>query len=150
MNCCAFVGRLATDVEYNENNPEMPVARFRIALRRYNPKEGEPTADFAPVVAFGGTARFIRSYFKKGDYIALLCRYKTRSYQADDGQIRHVHEFIAYEAHFSSNGNSGNGSRNGGSADVAAGGTGSGQVQAPRRAAPPTPAQAAPAVEVPF
>jgi single-strand DNA-binding protein len=145
VNCCNFVGRLATDVEYNENNLEVPVARFRVAVRRPAPKEGEPDADFIQVVAFRGQARFIHTYFKKGDYIALVCRYRARSYQAADGQTRYAHEFVVQEAHFSSGPN---GKGNGGSAD--AGQPAASQAQPPRRAAPPAQVQPAPAVEVPF
>lgn len=145
MNCCNFVGRLVTDVEYNENNPEVPVARFRVAVRRPVSKEGEPDADFIQVVAFRGPARFIHTYFKKGDYIALVCRYRARSYQAADGQTRYVHEFVVQEAHFSSGPNGKSNGASAGAAQVA-----DNQVQAPRRDVPPPQVQPAPAVEVPF
>ena len=72
MNKIILMGRLTRDpeVRYGGAN-NIAVARFSIAVDRRFKRDGDATADFFNVVAFGKTGEFAEKYLKKRnkDYI---------------------------------------------------------------------------------
>ena len=78
MNKVIIIGRLTKDPNINEK-----VTRFTVAVDRKFKREGKPTADFIPCVAFGVTGEFVGKYFKQGTKIALEGRIQTGSYEKD-------------------------------------------------------------------
>lgn len=82
MNKVILLGRLTKDPKTTQAG-ETTVARFSIAVDRRYKKDGQPSADFANVVAFGKTAEFIEKYFHKGMKILIDGRLQTGSYEKD-------------------------------------------------------------------
>ena len=70
MNKIILMGRLTRDpeVRYGGAN-NTAVARFSIAVDRRFKREGEPTADFFNITAFGRLGEFAEKYLKKGTKI---------------------------------------------------------------------------------
>lgn len=95
MNIVCLTGRLTSDPSIKYTNSGMSIARFNIAVDRDYKRDGEPTADFPSVVAFGKTAEFIEKYFTKGKRIEVSGRIQTGSYSKDDGTKVYTTDVIA-------------------------------------------------------
>lgn len=77
------------------------VTKFTLAVNRRFKKEGQPEADFIPVVVWGKQAESTANYMTKGKQVAVSGRIETRSYEAKDGSgKRYVTEVVADEVHF--------------------------------------------------
>lgn len=129
MNKVILVGRLARDPELRTTNTGKSVATFSLAVDRRFKQEGQPTADFFNIVAWGRQAEVICQYLGKGRQIALTGRLQSRSYDAQDGSKRYVTEVVLEEFDFIGSKNDGGGS---GYNDN----FGGGYNQAPAKAAP--------------
>lgn len=101
MNKVILIGNLTKDVEvrYTQTNNTM-VASFSIAVSRKLKKDGEQTADFINIVAWGKTAEFVSKYFSKGMKIAIVGRIQTRTYDDDKGVKHYITEVVAEEVEF--------------------------------------------------
>lgn len=101
MNKAILMGRLTKDPEirYTSNTNTM-VASFGLAINRRFAKEGQPTADFINIVAWGKTAEFVDKYFKKGQQVGVIGRIQNRSFEDKDGKTVYVTEVIAEEVYF--------------------------------------------------
>lgn len=89
MNVVVLIGRLTRDpeVRYSQQNQTMAIARYTLAVNRgYQEKEGEPSADFIPCVAFGKRAEFAEKYFRQGMKVAVTGRIQTGSYVNREGR----------------------------------------------------------------
>ncbi len=100
MNKVTLVGRLARDPELRTTTSGKSVCSFSIAVDRRFKQEGQPTADFFSVVAWGRQAEIINQYLGKGRQIALSGRLQARSYDAKDGSKRYVTEVVLEEFDF--------------------------------------------------
>ncbi|MDF2519758.1 MAG: single stranded DNA-binding protein [Clostridia bacterium] len=114
MNKVSLVGRLTKDpdVRYTANN-QTPVAKFTIAVNRMFKQEGQPDADFIPIVVWGKPAENCGKYIGKGRLVAVAGRIQTRSWDDQEGKRHFTTEVIADEVHFldkSSDVNKGSGS----------------------------------------
>ena len=94
MNKVILVGRLARDPELRTTGGGQSVCRFTVAVDRRFKRDGQPTADFISVVAFGKQAELINQYLGKGRRIALEGRIQTGSYTANDGSKRYTTDVI--------------------------------------------------------
>lgn len=117
MNKVALVGRLTKDpeVRYTANN-QTPVAKFTIAVNRMFKQEGQPDADFIPIVVWGKPAENCGKYIGKGRLVAVAGRIQTRSWDDQEGKRHFATEVIADEVHFldkASDINKGSGSSSG-------------------------------------
>ena len=100
MNRVILVGRFARDPELRTTNTGKSVATFSLAVDRRFKQEGQPTADFFNIVAWGKQAETICQYLGKGRQIALTGRLQSRSYDAQDGTKKYVTEVILEEFDF--------------------------------------------------
>lgn len=101
MNKVILIGRFTKDPELRyTGNTNTAVASFTIAVDRRTKQEGQPTADFISVVAWGKTAEFINNYFKKGNRIAITGRIQTRTWDDAENKKHYVTEVVADEAEF--------------------------------------------------
>lgn len=102
MNKIILVGNLVKDPELVEiNGIEEACVRFTIAVRRnYKNSEGTVESDFFPVVMWGNKGKVIYKYLKKGDYISVSGRLKTRTYEDKDEVKKYIVEVIADEFDF--------------------------------------------------
>jgi single-strand DNA-binding protein len=101
MNKVVLVGRLTKDPELKfAQGTGTAVATFTVAVNRRFKREGQPEADFIPVVVFGKTAEATANYMSKGKLISISGNIQTRNYEAKDGTKRYVTEVIADEVDF--------------------------------------------------
>ncbi|MBO1703375.1 single-stranded DNA-binding protein [Eubacterium callanderi] len=100
MNKVILVGRLARDPELRTTGSGKSVATFSLAVDRRYKAEGQPTADFFNIVAWGKQAETICQYLGKGRQIALTGRLQSRSYDTQDGSKRYVTEVVLEEFDF--------------------------------------------------
>ncbi|MDO4287649.1 MAG: single-stranded DNA-binding protein [Eubacterium sp.] len=112
MNKVILVGRLTKDPDLRTTTTGKSVASFSVAVDRRFKQDGQPTADFINVVAWGRQAEVISQYLGKGRQIALSGRLQTRSYDAQDGSKRYVTEVVLEEFDFIGSRNDGGGNYN--------------------------------------
>ena len=102
MNKVILIGRLARDSDERTSGEGRMVLRNSLAVdRRFKSQgEGQATADFIPIVAFGKTAEFISNYFSKGKKIAIVGRIQTGSYENAEGRKIYTTDVIVEEVEF--------------------------------------------------
>ncbi|MEG2919092.1 MAG: single-stranded DNA-binding protein [Clostridium sp.] len=106
MNKVVLIGRLTKNPELNfTSGSGTAVCRLTMAVNRRFKKEGQPEADFIPVVVWGKQAESTANYMKKGSLLSIAGRIETRSYEANDGGRRYVTEVVADEVMFLEYGN---------------------------------------------
>ena len=76
------------------------VATFTVAVNRRFKREGQPEADFIPVVVFGKTAEACATYTAKGKLISVSGGIQTRNYEGKDGTKHYVTEIVSDEVDF--------------------------------------------------
>lgn len=88
MNKVILMGRLTRDpdIRYSQGDSSMATARYSLAVDRRGAKEGQQTADFISIVAFGKNAEFAEKYLHKGTKILIEGRIVTGSYTNKEGQ----------------------------------------------------------------
>ena len=104
MNKSILIGRLTKDPEVRYTQSGTAVCTFTLAVdRRFAHKDandGQPTADFIPIVAWRKLAEIIGNNLAKGRRISVEGRIQVRSYDAQDGSKRYVTEIVADEVEF--------------------------------------------------
>ncbi|QGU96740.1 single-stranded DNA-binding protein [Clostridium bovifaecis] len=101
MNRVVLVGRLTKDPELRFTpGTGRAVASFTLAVNRRFKSQGQPDADFIPVVVWGKQAENTANYVGKGRLIGISGAIQTRSYEAKDGTRRYVTEVVADEVQF--------------------------------------------------
>lgn len=86
MNLSVLLGRLVHEPELQKKEKDDSTTywcKFRIAVDREYTK-GQET-DFFNCIAYGGRARYLVSYAKKGGRLVVVGRLQTGSYQKNDG-----------------------------------------------------------------
>lgn len=89
LNRSIYMGRLVADPELKVKQSsvkETVWCAFRIAVQRDYKKEGDTQADYIPCIAYGGQARYLAEYGKKGYKVLAEGRTETGSYERKDGQ----------------------------------------------------------------
>ena len=101
MNKVVLIGRLTRDPEL-KFTPSIgtAVCTFTLAVDKRVKKEGQPSADFVPIVVWGKIAETTANYMSKGKLIGVSGRIETRSYEAKDGGKRYITEVVADEVSF--------------------------------------------------
>lgn len=99
MNKVILLGRITRNPETRQAG-ETTVARFSLAVDRRYKKEGEQSADFPNIVAFGKTAEFVEKYFKQGMKVLIEGRIQTGSYTNKDGIKIYTTDVIAEAVEF--------------------------------------------------
>ncbi len=106
MNKVVLIGRMTKDPELKFTpGTGTAVATFTMAVNRRFKKEGQPEADFVPIVVWGKQAESTANYMSKGKLLSVAGRIETRSYEAKDGGRRYVTEVVADEVSFLEYGN---------------------------------------------
>lgn len=99
MNKVIMMGRLTKDPEVRYSN-DKAVARFSLAVDRRFKRDGEPTADFFNVTAFGKLGEFVEKYLKKGTKILMEGEVQNDNYTNRDGQKVYGTRIIANSIEF--------------------------------------------------
>lgn len=112
MNKVILVGRFTRDPDLRTTTTGKSVATFSLAVDRRYKQEGQPTADFFNIVAWGRQAEVILicQYLGKGRQIALSGHLQSRSYDGKDGVKRYVTEVVLEDFDFIGSKNDGGGS----------------------------------------
>ena len=118
MNKCILIGRLTADPEIRATQSNTTVANYSLAVDRGVKAEGQPTADFIDVVAFGKSGEFAQKYLHKGTKIAIEGRIQTRNWEDKQGNKRKSVEVIVDRHEFCESKQGGNAS--GGAFEMAA------------------------------
>ncbi len=102
MNKVILMGRLTRDpdIRYSQNDSQVSVARFTLAVDRRFKRDSEQTADFISCVAFGRTAEFFRDYMRQGTKVCVEGRIQTGSYTRQDGQKVYTTDVVVENAEF--------------------------------------------------
>lgn len=101
INKVVLIGRMTKDPELKfTQGTGTAVCTFTMAVNRRFKKEGQPDADFIPIVVWGKIAESTANYMRKGSQISVAGRIETRSYEAKDGGRRYVTEVVADEVKF--------------------------------------------------
>ena len=111
MNKCIIMGRLTRDpeVRYSQGAESMAIARYSLAVdRRGKARDGEPTADFINIVAFGKNGEFAEKYLHKGTKVLVTGHIQTDSYTNKDGVKVYTTDVIAEEQEFAESKNASN------------------------------------------
>jgi single-strand DNA-binding protein len=98
MNKVVLIGRLTADPDLRVTPNGTSVASFRLAVDRRVKQEGQPDADFIPVVVWGKLAEnVVAKYCGKGRQIAVSGRLQTRTWIGKNEEKRYTTEVIAEE-----------------------------------------------------
>ena len=101
MNKTVLIGRMTKDPDLRFlPGGETGVCNFTLAVNRKFSKEGQPNADFIPIVVFGKQAEATANYMKKGSQVAISGRIQTRNYENKEGQRVYITEVVADEVEF--------------------------------------------------
>lgn len=93
MNKIIVIGRTVKDVELRQTQGGTSVANFTLAVKRdFKNSQGEYETDFLECVCWGKKGEVINQHVKKGQQICVSGAMQTRTYQANDGSNRKVHE----------------------------------------------------------
>lgn len=117
MNKVILVGRLTRDpeVRYSQGEKATAVARYTVAVDRRFKRDGEPTADFIPCIAFGKSGEFAEKYFRQGMRVSVSGHIQTGSYTNKDGNRVYTTDVIVEEHEFAESKSEQNGQAGGGS-----------------------------------
>ena len=104
MNKVILIGRLTRDPEVRYTQSGVAVCAFTLAVdRRFAHKDdndGQPTADFIPIVTWRKLAEICGNNLAKGRRISVDGCMQVRNYSAHDGTKSYVTEVIADEVEF--------------------------------------------------
>ena len=121
MNKVLLMGRLTKDPEarYTQGENPMCIARYTLAVdRRLGKKEGEQTADFISIVAFGKSGEFAEKYLHKGTKVVVTGRIQTGSYTNKDGQKVYTTDVVAEDQEFAESKKTAEGGNDAGTAEL--------------------------------
>lgn len=94
------MGRFTADPELFSSN-DYTVCRFTLAVSRdYKSENGDYTADFLHIVAWGKLAEFISTHFQKGQLAVVDGKLRTRGYTDKNGNNRVATEISAEHIYF--------------------------------------------------
>lgn len=84
MNQVTLIGRLTKDPDVRYTQDGMCVARFSVAINRFNKEKG---VDYPNVIVFGKTAENCEKYLSKGSQVGISGRIQTGSYEKDGRKV---------------------------------------------------------------
>ena len=93
MNLVVLMGRLTRD-------PETRFGASNVAVDRRFKREGQPTADFFDVVAFGKTGEFVEKYLHKASKIVLSGEIQNNNYTDRNGNKVYGMQIVASNIEF--------------------------------------------------
>ena len=100
MNICAFTGRLVRNPESKETQSGTTLTRYTIAVRRDYTVEGQPDADFIPVLTFGRAAEWAINWLTKGTKVEVVGKLQLTPYEDNEGTKRTSIVLIADKQEF--------------------------------------------------
>lgn len=103
FNKVILEGRLTADPELKQTASGVEYCNFSVAVDRDYKNGEEKLADFIPVKAWRGSAKFISQYFRKGDPILLEGRIEVDKYTDNDGNNKTFTQVVVDHCTFTIN-----------------------------------------------
>lgn len=102
LNSTVLTGRLTKTPELKHiGENQMSVINFTLAVERdFTDDNNERKADFIPVVAWNGLAKFIAGNFGKGGALSVQGRLQSRNWDDTEGKKHYAVELVADRAYF--------------------------------------------------
>ena len=101
MNSVVLIGRLTSDPEVRyAAETQMAIAKFSIAIDRYQAAGKEKQTDFPRITVFGKQAENCEKYLVKGRLVAVQGRLQTGSYKNKDGATVYTTDVVADRVEF--------------------------------------------------
>lgn len=102
LNNAVITGRLTKIPELKQvGDNQTPVVNFSLAVERdFSDDNNERKADFIPVVAWNGLAKFVAGNFGKGGAISVQGRLQSRNWEDAEGKRHYTIELVAENAYF--------------------------------------------------
>jgi single-strand DNA-binding protein len=100
MNKVELFGRLVADPNLRYTPNGVANATFTLAVNRRVKREGQPEADFIPVVVWQKAAEATANHVGKGCRVIVIGRWETRNYEGQDGKRVYVNECVVEEISF--------------------------------------------------
>lgn len=101
FNKIIIEGRMVSDPELKQTASGVDYCNFTVAVDRdYKNEAGERIADFIPVKAWRGSAKFISQYFHKGDPILVDGKLTVDKYVDSDGNNKTFTQVVVDNATF--------------------------------------------------
>ncbi|MFI3249388.1 MAG: single-stranded DNA-binding protein [Eubacteriales bacterium] len=102
LNKIILMGRLTRDPELRHTQTGLPVASFSLAVDHdfKDKNTGDRGVDFINIVAWRGTAEFVKRYFAKGRMAVVEGRLQMRDYTDKNGNKRTAAEVVAENVYF--------------------------------------------------
>ena len=102
LNNAVITGRLTKIPELKQvGDNQTPVVNFALAVERdFSDDNNERKADFIPVVAWNGLAKFVAGNFGKGGAISVQGRLQSRNWEDAEGKKHYTIELVAENAYF--------------------------------------------------
>ena len=103
LNTTIITGRLTKVPELKHvGESQTAVTNFTLAVERdFADDNNERKADFIPVVAWNGLAKFITGNFGKGGALSVQGKLQSRNWDDAEGKKHYAVELIADKAYFS-------------------------------------------------
>lgn len=97
MNSVNLIGRLVKDPEtrYAQGDQGIAITSFTLAVDRRVKRDGQQTADFIRIVAFGKTGEFAGKYYHKGLRVGVTGHIQTGNYKDREGRTVYTTDVIA-------------------------------------------------------
>jgi len=96
VNRVILIGRLGKDPEVRTTAGGVPVSSFSLATETCRGDDGDRTAEWHRVVAFGKVADQCNHYLKKGRLVCIEGSLQTRAWEKPPGGKHYTTEVIAY------------------------------------------------------
>jgi single-strand DNA-binding protein len=102
LNSTTITGRLTKMPEIKQvGENQMSVTNFTLAVERdFTDDNNERKADFIPVVAWNGLAKFIAGNFGKGGALSVQGRLQSKNWEDAEGKKHYSIELVADKAYF--------------------------------------------------
>ena len=98
MNKMILTGRICNDIEMRYTNYNKEVVNINLAVKR-----DRENTDFISVTAFGGTAKLVSDYCKKGDRILIDGKLCVNNYTDKEGNKKTAYSVLAHSIEFLEN-----------------------------------------------
>lgn len=100
LNRSILIGRLTKDPDLRYTSAGIACTQFNLAVDRQFKSDGQPDADFIPIVTWRQTAEACANYLRKGRLCAVEGRIQTRNYENNEGKRVYVTEVVADNVRF--------------------------------------------------
>jgi len=102
LNKIMIIGNVGNDPEMRYTPSGEPTTTFRIATNRTYTSQGEKRkeTEWFTVVTWKNLAEQVSNYLTKGRRVYVEGRFRSRTWQAQDGSTRFVNEIIANQVLF--------------------------------------------------